>query len=83
MSKYQYVILRYVHNVSTEEFVNIGVVMWLPEERRLLHSISEKYSRLSCFFLRLQVRNSDGCPFPRPRPFPGKRAAVTPISKPH
>lgn len=50
MSKYQYVILRYVHNVSTEEFVNIGVVMWLPEERRLLHSISEKYSRLSCFF---------------------------------
>lgn len=50
MRQYQYLILRYVQNVSTEEFVNIGILMWLPEERRFLHQISEKYSRLSSFF---------------------------------
>src|SRR5205807_9393610 len=42
--------LRYVHNVSTEEFVNIGVLMWLPEDGQFLHELSEKYSRLSNFF---------------------------------
>lgn len=51
MRQYQYLILRYVHNYSTEEFVNIGILMWLPEERRFLHEISEKYSLLSSFFI--------------------------------
>jgi hypothetical protein len=50
MTQYQYLILRYVHNASTEEFVNIGILMWLPEQGRLLHDISEKYTRLSNFF---------------------------------
>jgi hypothetical protein len=39
-----------MHDVSTEEFANIGVVMWLPEERRILTEISDRYSRLSNFF---------------------------------
>src|SRR5207302_8220012 len=47
---YQYLILRYVHNISTEEFVNIGILMWLPHEKRVFSEVSERYSRLSCFF---------------------------------
>jgi hypothetical protein len=50
MKPYQYLILRYVHNVSTEEFANIGILMWLPEEKRILHHISERYARISAFF---------------------------------
>ena len=50
MKHYQYLILRYVHNVSTEEFANIGILMWLPEERRMLHHVSERYARISAFF---------------------------------
>ena len=33
---YAYAILRYVHDVTTGEFVNVGVVMHLPREVRLL-----------------------------------------------
>jgi len=33
---YTYTILRYVHDVTTGEFVNVGVVMHLPREGRLL-----------------------------------------------
>jgi Protein of unknown function (DUF3037) len=31
---YTYTILRYVHDVTTGEFVNVGVVMHLPREGR-------------------------------------------------
>ena len=33
---YTYTILRYVRDVTTGEFVNVGVVMHLPREGRLL-----------------------------------------------
>jgi DNA-binding protein H-NS len=50
MRPYQFTLLRYVHNVSTEEFVNIGVLLWLPEEKKLFHCITDHYQRLSQFF---------------------------------
>lgn len=50
MNKYQFALLRYVHNVASEEFVNIGIVMWLPEEQRFIYRITERYARLSAFF---------------------------------
>lgn len=50
MKPYQFVIIRYVHNLSTEEFVNIGILLWSPRERQMSYLVSERYSRLSNFF---------------------------------
>ena len=50
MTPYQFAIIRYLHNANSGEFVNIGLVMWLPREKRTLFSINERYSRLSQFF---------------------------------
>lgn len=50
MKPYQFSLLRYVHNVATEEFVNIGVVMWVPAEKQFLYKLTERYGRLSNFF---------------------------------
>jgi hypothetical protein len=50
MTPYQFALLRYVHNVAAEEFVNIGVVMFLPAEKRLLFTVTDRYARLSNFF---------------------------------
>lgn len=50
MTSYHFAILRYVHDVSTEEFVNIGVVMWIPERSKLVFRVNERFSRLFSFF---------------------------------
>lgn len=50
MISYHFAILRYVHDAATEEFVNIGVVMWIPERSKLLFRINERVGRLSKFF---------------------------------
>jgi hypothetical protein len=50
MKSYHFAILRYVHNGSTEEFVNIGVVMWIPERSKLIFGVNERFGRLSGFF---------------------------------
>lgn len=50
MTSYHFAILRYVHDVSTEEFVNIGVVMWIPGRFKLLFRVNERPGRLFSFF---------------------------------
>ena len=55
MISYHFAILRYVHDVSTEEFANIGVVMWIPEHSKLMFDVSERFRRISSFF-----KNIDG-----------------------
>ena len=55
MKSYHFRILRYVHDVSTEEFVNIGVMMWIPERSKLIFDANERFGRLSGFF-----KNFDG-----------------------
>ena len=50
MTTYHFRVLRYVHDVSTEEFVNIGVVMWMPEHSTLMFRVNEQSRRLSGFF---------------------------------
>src|SRR4051794_39758082 len=50
MIPYQFVLLRYMNNASAGELVNIGVVMWLPRQRRLVFWLNERYGRLSSFF---------------------------------
>lgn len=55
MKSYRCRILRYVHDASKGEFVNIGVVMWIPEYSRLVFRLNEQYGRISGFF-----KNFDG-----------------------
>ncbi len=50
MTPYNFALLRYVQSASAQEFVNVGVAMWVPAERRLLFSLNERYARLSRFF---------------------------------
>lgn len=50
MKSYQFTLLRYNHNWSAGELVNIGIVMWIPADRRLLHMVNQRYGRLSSFY---------------------------------
>lgn len=53
MKKYQYQIVRYVHDRLTGEFVNVGIVIYMPESRFLKSRFINKFSRLSNFFVEL------------------------------
>lgn len=50
MIPYHFMLLRYVHDASSEEFANVGILMWLPSTRELLFRMHERYARLSAFF---------------------------------
>ncbi|MEA5427330.1 DUF3037 domain-containing protein [Arcicella lustrica] len=50
MKKYQYQILRYVHDQFTGEFVNLGVVVYSPDELFLKASVSQRYGRITAMF---------------------------------
>jgi len=47
---YTFSVLRYIHDVVSGEFVNVGVVLYAPEVRFLSISCMSTYSRLSNFF---------------------------------
>lgn len=47
---YTYVTLRYVHDIGTEEFVNVGVVLYAPEARFAKAGFRHTYTRLSQMF---------------------------------
>lgn len=50
MIPFQFALLRYRHNASAGELVNVGVVMWIPNRRRLLFRVNDRYGRLASFF---------------------------------
>jgi len=50
MIKYQYQMIRYIHDRITGEFVNVGLVMFEPTSRFLECKVITKYSRISQFF---------------------------------
>lgn len=50
---YSYVTLRYVHDVVTGEFANIGVVVYAPDERALKARFTTSYERLNAIFLKI------------------------------
>jgi hypothetical protein len=50
MTPYQFAILRYVHSAVTEEFVNVGVLLWLPNQQSGEFRANDRYARLSGFF---------------------------------
>ena len=43
---YSTITLRYVHDVVTGEFANIGVVLYAPEQRLLEARFTQSYERL-------------------------------------
>jgi len=50
---YSTITLRYIHDVVTGEFVNIGVVLYAPEQRFLDARFTTSYERLNAAFLKI------------------------------
>jgi len=48
---FTYTFLRYVHDLATGEFVNMGVALYAPEAKYISASCSPRYGRLSKMFL--------------------------------
>src|SRR5437868_3163652 len=52
-TNYSTIILRYVHDVVTGEFANIGVVLYAPDQRFLEARFATSYERLNAIFLKI------------------------------
>lgn len=50
MKKYQYQVLRYVHDQFTGEFVNVGVVVYSPQESFLKAAVCQRFNRITSLF---------------------------------
>jgi len=50
MIKYQYQVLRYIHDQFTGEFGNLGIILYAPEAKFLCCKVTSRYARLSDFF---------------------------------
>lgn len=50
MKKYEYSILRYIHDHSCGEYVNIGIVAHHKESKILQYKLNKRYGRISKFF---------------------------------
>jgi len=50
MKSYQYQIIRYIHDHFTGEYVNVGVVVYSPENHFLKSKITRKYQRITSMF---------------------------------
>ncbi len=50
MKKYQYQIIRYIHDHFTGEYINVGVVVYSKEHRFLASMTSNRYQRVTQMF---------------------------------
>ncbi len=50
MIKYQYQIVRYIHDLVTSEFINVGIVVYNSDVKFLKSKFISKYSRVTQFF---------------------------------
>jgi hypothetical protein len=50
MKKYQYQIIRYVHDHFTGEYVNVGVVVYSSENQFLASKTTKKFQRVTHMF---------------------------------
>jgi len=50
MTRYQYSLIKYVHNAASGECANVGLVLLAPEEMLFLVRFNQRYSRISKFF---------------------------------
>lgn len=49
-AQYTFTVLRYVHDIVSEEFANVGVALFVPELKYLGTATTTTYGRLSKFF---------------------------------
>jgi len=54
---YTYTVLRYVHDIATGEFVNMGVALYAPEAKHVSAICNSRYGRLSKMFLEVNGDN--------------------------
>lgn len=50
MKTFEYQIIRYLHDRTTGEFVNVGIVLYEPDSRFLNTKVLSRFSRISNFF---------------------------------
>ena len=50
MLTYHYRILQYIHDFAMEEFINVGVAIYIPHESKIIYKIQHKYNRAENFF---------------------------------
>lgn len=50
MKNYQFQILKFYPDIVVEEFINVGLVLFVPEERKILSRIISNVSRISALF---------------------------------
>ena len=50
MKTYYYQLLRYIHDQFTGEFVNLGIVVYSPEQQFLKAKVTQRYSRITSLF---------------------------------
>jgi hypothetical protein len=50
MIRYQYQIIRYVHDQVTQEFANVGVIVYEPNMGLLTSRVTSRYARITEFF---------------------------------
>jgi len=50
-TRYSFTVLRYVHDIGTGEFANVGVALYAPEAKYLGAMCTPRYGRLSKMFL--------------------------------
>ncbi len=50
MTSYYCRVLRYVNDIFRHEFVNIGLMMWIPQHEKILFDATTRYERISNFF---------------------------------
>ena len=47
---YDFVVLRYIHDIVSREFVNVGVVLFSPSDQKLVGRFQEKFDRAKKLF---------------------------------
>lgn len=50
MKRYEYSLLRYCHSPKSGEIVNVGLILFIPDERALVGFITPRYARLKHVF---------------------------------
>jgi len=50
MKTYQYQLIKYVHDHFTGEFLNVGIIIYSPENQFIDCRVTHKYQRLNSFF---------------------------------
>ncbi len=52
---YSFSVLKYIHDVVTGEFVNVGVVLYAPKERFLGAKCTSKYTYITKVFSKVNA----------------------------